>query len=318
VFSRSDGRCVWSLVGDRRSRRWPTVYDLHFAPRSNNDRPGQVAKDFPDDLRIGDVYEGRLKGRGKLKNWIRDLFQHENHDDPSAGTVDAWQAVHICEKTNTLVWCCNRVICLLKDYKRFFQDTTQDPDWFVAYNLIFSKPNSCAVRRVLVDERHWLLNGYDVETALSVLDGRALWVSAFPVLLDWRSADSVEQVRINLLLHHEALPSGVTKFEPHQRFNASACTSESKHEMFRLNPSYKRTLRGCSSAVLTETAAYTVETQVRWTTRKGAQGARLGAYGPEPEESVALRTVRCFDWGRSALLCLDKWRLLAEIESLTE
>jgi hypothetical protein len=152
---------------------------------------------------------------------------------------------------------------------------------------------------------------------LSVQKGRALWVSAFPVLLDWRNVKSAEEVKFNFLWQFDDTDLQST-------IHASPSASESKHKTFRLrqlpDPAYKRDVRGSSCVVLTQTAAYIVETHARWIQRIGFveitfQGASRGAYGPKTDESFAFRTVRCLDWGRSALSRFDKPRYRAEVEA---
>ena len=106
------------------------------------------------------------------------------------------------------------------------------------------------------------------------------------------------------------------------KVDSSKNGSAPKFEQFRLRQypgsAYKYALRGSTCAVLTQTAAYIIETQARRTKRNDVRDICRGAYGPEIEQGVALRTVRCFDWGRSALLRIDKLRCHAEIEAFVE
>ena len=63
--------------------------------------------------------------------------------------------------------------------------------------LISEQP--AAIESLLANERDWVFRNDDyVETSLLVQNGRALWVSTFPILVDWSSAESVKDVKIDL------------------------------------------------------------------------------------------------------------------------
>jgi hypothetical protein len=231
-----------------------------------------------------------------MRNGLESMFR------TSASPVrffSGWQALPVCEETDTLVFCCNGVICLLKNYKRFLQEPSKDPEWFAAYRLYMSGRRDGPFTHLLEDEHGWLSRSGLVETSLSVRSGRALWVSTFPVLVDWRNAKSVEDVKVNLLCQDYDSWLQHPKFHPPNEVDPSTIDSASKYERFvwRQLPdfAYKYTLRGTSCAILTQTTAYIVETQARRTKYNSTLGACRGAYGPETEQRVAFRTVRCFD-----------------------
>ena len=306
-----------------RNYKIPIMFDLRFDQDIDAEFESRTKSKISPDHKAGGVYRSTLvQAEEGTKNWVDRLF----HDaETSGGLVREWQAVHMCEETHTLVFCCNGVICLLKGYKRFFQNTDNDPDWFAAYRLHTSEPlvykYPSIVAQLLSTEGDWVRETNDAETSLSVQDGRALWVSTFPFVLDWRSATSAEDVSVNLLLQdYESIEC--TKRDAQNKVEPSTLESASEYEQFRLRqhpgPAYKFTLRASSCAVLTETAAYIVEAQARRTKRRDVSDACRGAYGPELEQGIALRTVRCFDWARSALLRFDKSRCHAEIEAFTE
>ena len=186
--------------------------------------------------------------------------------------------------------------------------------------LISEQP--AAIESLLANERDWVFRNDDyVETSLLVQNGRALWVSTFPILVDWSSAESVKDVKIDLLLQDSENDSGPKIYHSDEVVpQENRWVQGHEHMGVRHLPqsAYKCTLRGSSSAVLTQTAAYIVETQARRTRSRKADDTSRGVYGPKHQQSVALRTVRCFDWGRNALLRLDKSRCYAEIEAFTE
>jgi len=185
--------------------------------------------------------------------------------------------------------------------------------------LISEQP--AAIESLLANERDWVFRNDDyVETSLLVQNGRALWVSTFPILVDWSSAESVKDVKIDLLLQDSENDSGPKIYHSDEVVpQENRWVQGHEHMGVRHLPqsAYKCTLRGSSSAVLTQTAAYIVETQARRTKHRSVMGDSRGAYGPEPQQTVAFRTVRCFDWGRSALLRLDKSRCHAQLEAFT-
>jgi hypothetical protein len=129
-----------------------SIFDLHFPSGSEVDSNVRAEESDMHDLRTGVVLKGRLKAKGDLENWVDHLFRATDEgvgEDTAAGTIKAWQAVHVCEDTNTLIWCCNRIVCLLKDYKRFFQDPSQEPECFAAYRITYSRQNAPGVLNVL-------------------------------------------------------------------------------------------------------------------------------------------------------------------------
>ena len=131
----------------------------------------------------------------------------------------------------------------------------------------------------------------------------------------------MKDVRVSLLWQDYEATTAI-RYDFAKKIDPSKLDTASKfrHFWFGQLPqaAYKFTLRGSSAAVLTETAAYIVETQARRMQRPKAKSALRGNFGSESKQSVAFRTVRCFDWGRSAVARLDWQRCRAEIKAFKE
>jgi hypothetical protein len=327
VVQRRTGRLVWTLGYGQPNLKSPLFFDLSFDQDMDRDVESRSKSVHGRDSKAGAVYRPTLRPQGQLEDWLLFCFQDQHYFDlpnMAPGQFPGWQAVHACEETDTLVFCCKGIICLLKGYKCFLQDPSKDPEWFAAYRTPDEEPlrseQPGGIHHLLECESDWVLSAgefetCEAETSLSAQNGPALWVSALPLLLDWKSAKCAEDVKVQLVWQDHEAQSAKT-------IDLSKLESASKYEQFLAQQypraAYKFPLRGSSAAVLTETAAYIVETQARRTRSRKADDTSRGVYGPKHQQSVALRTVRCFDWGRNALLRLDKSRCYAEIEAFTE
>lgn len=222
MFKRGNGELVWSLARGLPDLKSPVIFDLDFYQCVQDDIKTRVTKKLANNYPTGDVYQATLKPQGRMEDWLDGLFEDPN---TSMGLVKRWQVVNMCEETGTLVFCCNGILCLLKNYKLFFQDTSKDPEWFAAYRF---QPLTHEVPTigdsVLEQERRWMRNVRKAETSLSVQSGRALWVSALPFLLDWRSAKSVGDIKVNMLWQDYECHDLVRKLDS---YNIGASTPDS-------------------------------------------------------------------------------------------
>lgn len=213
------------MARGRANLKSPIVFDIHFVWDVQHEIENRINSRTGPDSETGEIYEAELTRQEPMANWLDRL-------DTSISCVSGWQALYMCEQTNTLVFCCNGVICLLRDYKRFFEDPSEDPEWFAAYYLYFSGGLPEVFATLLERESVWLRETRHVETSLSVRNGRALWVSAFPLLIDWSNAKSVEDVKINLLcqdydswLHNPEFYDSPGKIDPSTFASASTSAS---------------------------------------------------------------------------------------------
>jgi hypothetical protein len=118
VFQRETGQIAWSLARSRANLKRPTHFDFHFG--QDDAVKFRLNSNVNDASEGGRVYRARVEPQGDIPDWLEHLFFHP-HDPLQRGDafslVKGWQAIQLCEETNMLVFCCNGVLCLLKDYK---------------------------------------------------------------------------------------------------------------------------------------------------------------------------------------------------------
>jgi hypothetical protein len=173
VFHRDTGRPVWSLAKGRPNLKVPIFLSLTFNQNIDTDVQTRYTADVHHNKKMGGVYRPTKISRKQVADWLGHLFDPPNTgaaagSRPAPSLVAAWQQVNICEDTKMLVFCCNGVICLLKNYKRFLED----PSRFAVYRIHTAEPlvsqHACAVARILTQESIWLSKSGSVSTSLSV------------------------------------------------------------------------------------------------------------------------------------------------------
>ncbi len=249
--------------------------------------PVRIAQGTLETGRAGRAFEADFEELEELE-WPED--------GPQIGAFQGicGRAVHMCEKTNVLVSCASQEIMIIKGYRQLLAG--EKPDWVGRYelNVPGQGPLWCSeeydIRSIERGRADIRSNGL-VESQLTILNGRALWVAHVPILIDFRHVTRASEVRFHMLL---------------QLNDDVVCNRASMVLQDLQGRSYFRSMFASSCTALTSTAAYVIgDAHVSGHWISGQSKVEGIEKAGSARGSSRFRFVRCYDWGRSALQTLS-------------
>ncbi|KDN53110.1 hypothetical protein K437DRAFT_266043 [Tilletiaria anomala UBC 951] len=309
IFNRTSEAYLWSMLKYfEKGGKIPSGFQMEFKVPPGASTPGRWFERLAKTSIGGDALGASLRPSGvnvRTRDTPPERLRHRWLEFFNMGQrlhdIRGWEAIHMCEETNTLLIVSEMVLFVLRDYKKTCIDPNYKPEMLVFF--LRDPWRSLHTPRI---QRQFQEDDF-LPTALSVCSGRALWYSQKPYLVDFKHARELKDIKVYLL-------DQLTQEEQLGHLDMQPRDAICDYKLSQLpGPHYRTGPHQCSCVVLTNTAAYMVEEQYIAPTFHGGRDSIRGCSGPVADGVWSYTHVRCYDWGRSALERVDPARCMEEL-----